>query len=84
MQDTAQDVSDYVVQNFLFGDADALPSPDESLVESGIVDSTGILEIIEYLEATFGIEISDSETIPENLGSITSIVTFVERKQNGG
>jgi acyl carrier protein len=75
------DVIDFIVANYLFGDVSRLPSDDESLVESGIIDSTGILELIEFLEERFGIEVSDSETIPDNLGSVANLTRFVEGKQ---
>lgn len=81
MQDVEERVSKYLVQNFLFGDTSKFPAPSESLVELGIVDSTGILEIIEFLESDFGIQVLDSEALPENLGSMSNIVSFVERKQ---
>ncbi|MBN2844361.1 MAG: acyl carrier protein [Deltaproteobacteria bacterium] len=70
----------FVITNYLFGDSSKLPSDEESLIELGVVDSTGILELIEFTEHEFGISISDSETIPENLGSIANLVTFVQKK----
>lgn len=76
------DLVDFIVANYLFGDATAVPGDDESLVESGIVDSTGILELIEFLESHFEIEVSESETVPENLGSVAALVSFVTAKQS--
>lgn len=76
-------VADFVVTNYLFGDASRLPADDESLVESGIVDSTGILELVEFLERTFGISVTDEETIPDNLGSIAGLVRYVSEKKVG-
>lgn len=84
MQDTEQRIQDFIVQNFLFGDSTRLPTHDESLVELGVVDSTGILEVIEFLEESFQIHVDDSETIPENLGSVANLVSFVGRKQSTG
>jgi acyl carrier protein len=72
---------DFIVNNYLFGDAAATPSDEESLIESGTIDSTGILELIEFLESHFRIQVSDSETVPQNLGSIAALTTFVVGKK---
>jgi acyl carrier protein len=72
---------DFVVNNYLFGDGARVPGDEESLVEGGIVDSTGILELIEFLESRFGIEVSETETVPENLGSIANLAKFVVGKK---
>lgn len=77
---TADRVRAFVVTNYLFGRDDRLPADSESLIESGVVDSTGILELIEFLEETFGITVGDSETVPDNLGSIAALEAYVERK----
>jgi acyl carrier protein len=68
------------VSNYLFGDATRAPRNDDALVEEGIIDSTGILELIEFLEAHFGITVSESETVPQNLGSISNLTAFVAGK----
>lgn len=73
----------YVIENFLFGD-DSQLEEDTSFLESGIIDSTGILELIEFIEETYDIRIEDEELIPENLDSIQSVVQFLERKINRG
>ena len=75
---------DFIVANYLFGDAQRVPADDESLVERGIVDSTGILELIEFLESHFGIEVSETETVPQNLGSISNLTRFVMDKKAVG
>jgi acyl carrier protein len=54
-----------------------------SLLEAGIVDSTGILEIISFLETTFGIEVLDEEMLPENLDAVDRLVAYVQRKRGG-
>lgn len=85
MQTSISDrVREFVVVNYLFGDVGRLPDDDESLIESGVVDSTGILELIEFLEETFDITVGESETIPQNLGSVASIVGYVTRKLEVG
>ena len=75
------EVTDFIVTNYLFGDVSRVPPGDDSLIETGIIDSTGILELIEFLESNFGIEVSDTETVPQNLGSIVNLVAFVTAKR---
>jgi acyl carrier protein len=74
-------LTEFIVTNYLFGDIARMSRDDDSLVEQGIIDSTGILELIEFLESRFGIEVSESETIPENLGSISNLTRFVMSKR---
>jgi acyl carrier protein len=74
------ELTEFIVMNFLFGDATRVPQADDSLVEEGIIDSTGVLELIEFLESHFGFEVSEAETVPQNLGSITSLSRFVMSK----
>jgi acyl carrier protein len=75
------ELAEFIVTNYLFGDVIKEPSDDDSLVEEGIVDSTGILELIEFLESHFGIEVSEAETVPENLDSISRLTQFVASKK---
>ena len=72
-------VKNFVIENFLFGDSSQLED-DMSFLESGIIDSTGILELIGFLEETYNIKVEDEELVPENLDSIKSVVEFLERK----
>lgn len=81
--DTRQKVIEFIVNNYLFGDDSRLPADTESLLESGVIDSTGILELIEFLEADLGIPVAEDETVPENLDSIANLTAFVERKSRG-
>jgi acyl carrier protein len=74
---------EFIRTSYLFGDDSRMPADDESLIESGIVDSTGVLELIEFLESTYGVEVSETETVPANLGSIANITGFVSRKLDG-
>ncbi len=73
----------YILENFLFSDNPADLGDDDSFMEKEIIDSTGILEVIEFLEEETGIAIEDEEMVPENLDSVNRIVRFVERKQQG-
>jgi acyl carrier protein len=74
-----QRVKQFIVENFYVADASTL-TDDASLIE-GYVDSTGMLELIAFLETAFAIRIAENETIPENLETIGRIVAFVDRKQ---
>ena len=75
----AADLRSFVVSNFLLGRQDAL-NDDASFLEQGIIDSTGILELVAHLEETYGIEITESELIPDNLDSIDRLVAYLGRK----
>ena len=81
--DRTKDIRDFVVANFLFGEADGLQN-DVSFLDTGIVDSTGILELITFLESTFGIKVETEEMLPENLDSVNNVAAFVQRKARGG
>ena len=69
----------FVVDNFLFGDGSYL-NDDTSFLEERIIDSTGILQIISFLEEEFAITINDDEILPENLDSLSNITIFLNRK----
>ena len=73
---------EFIASSYLFGDVSRMPTDTDSLLESGVLDSTGVLELIEFLEEEFGITVEDSETIPANLGSIAGITRFVASKKD--
>ena len=75
-------VREFVIENFLFGDSGHLEN-HTSFLERGIIDSTGILELIAFLEETYGIKIEDEEVVPENLDNLHNIDTFLQTKLNG-
>ena len=75
-------VREFVIENFLFGDTSKI-SNDVSFIETGIIDSTGILELVAFLEETYGIEFEDDEIIPENLNSLRNIESFLRMKLDG-
>jgi acyl carrier protein len=79
-----QQVRDYILENLLFTSDNATLANDDSFLEKGIIDSTGILELIFFLEQQFEIKVFDTELVPENLDSVNKIVTFVQKKKNGG
>ena len=79
-----QQLRKHIIDNFLFGDTDVEFKDSDSFMENGIIDSTGILEVIAYIEENFNIKIEDNEIIPENLDSISNIVNFIARKVKEG
>ncbi len=70
----------FVVDNFLFGQNGAALTDDTSLVDGGILDSTGVLELVQFLERRFEIRVEDDEIVPENLDSLERLANFVQRK----
>ena len=79
MSDTKSEIRDFIIENFLFGNADGLQD-DTSFLEEGIIDSTGVLELVTFLEETFEIQVDDEELIPENLDSINNVTAYLGRK----
>lgn len=76
-----QKIKGYILENFLFTDDSSALASDDSLLEKGIIDSTGVLELIMFMEEEFDIKVEDEEMIPENLDSVNNLVSFVQRKQ---
>jgi acyl carrier protein len=73
-------VRKFITDNFLFReDLESFPD-DASFLEAGIIDSTGVLELISFLEGSFDIEVLDEEMVPENFDSVSRIVGYVQRK----
>ena len=83
MNDIKTSITAFIVDNFLFGTADNLQD-DTSFLEEGIIDSTGVLELITFLEETYDITVDDEELIPENLDSINNVTAFLNAKLAGG
>ena len=79
--DVQATVRAFIVENFLFGDETQPLNPELSLIDNDYVDSTGILELVSFIEETFRIKIADTDIVPANLDSIERISAFVLRKQ---
>ena len=75
-----EEVRQFIVDNFLFGDKTTALSDDDSLLEKGIIDSTGVLELVHFLEEKYGFSVEDDELMPANLDSINNLAHFVRRK----
>jgi acyl carrier protein len=78
------DLRRFLAENFLLGEEFRGLPGSASLIEAGIIDSTGVLELVGFLEEMYGIRITDTELVPENLDSIDNIVRFVAAKRNSG
>ena len=79
-EETRAAIRTFIVENFLFGD-DSHPLPaDMSLIDNDLIDSTGILELVGFLEERFAISVADSDIVPANLDTIQKIVDFIARK----
>lgn len=74
-------IREFIITNFLFGSTDTNFLDDDSFLETSIIDSTGILELVAFVETTFGIEVADRELVPENLDSISKLASFIEKKK---
>lgn len=79
MIEARERIRTYIVENFLFGDGRGLDD-STSFLDSGIIDSTGILELIGFLENAFAFKVADDELVPENLDSIDCLVRFMALK----
>jgi acyl carrier protein len=80
--ETKDRVRQFIIKYFYVADLTAL-GDESSLLDQAIIDSTGVLEVIGYLEKEFSITVEDAEMLPENLDSIGRIARFVERKRGG-
>lgn len=80
MTDVEKKVRSFIEDNFLFREDRAGLSDSESLLDAGLIDSTGILELVAFLESEFAIQMADADIVPANLDSIKAIVAYVEGK----
>jgi acyl carrier protein len=82
MADTTEtDLRNFITENFLFGDDSRTIAGSDSLIQNDLMDSTGILELVAFLEDHFGISVADEDIMPENLDSIDRITAYVTRRQ---
>lgn len=74
-------IRQYILENFLFTEDESVLKDSDSFLETGIIDSTGVLEIILFIEETFGVKVNDNEMFPANLDSVDNLADFIQRKQ---
>jgi acyl carrier protein len=80
MGQTADEVRAFIIDNFLFGQGGEDLQSEDSLMDKGIIDSTGVLELVGFLERNYGLQVEDEDLLPENLDSISNITRYVENK----
>ncbi len=83
MENIKSQVRKYIEDNFLLGAGIRMPGDDDSFIEHHVLDSTGFLELVAYLEETYAIKIADQEMVPENLETLNRVGAFVSRKRGG-
>jgi acyl carrier protein len=75
-----RNIREFIVSNFLFGVDDGSLKREDSFLQNGVIDSTGVLELVGFLEQSYKIEVSDHELVPVNLDSIQNVAAYVGRK----
>ena len=80
METYKEKIRAFLFSNFLFDAKESTLDNDTSFLEQGIIDSTGVLELVQWLEETFAIKIEDEELIPENLDSVNQLAQFIASK----
>ena len=78
----SQALERFIIQDLMVGGKDVSLSPDESLIESGIVDSLGILRLVAFIEENFSVVVDDTEVVPENFETINAMSSLVQRKRS--
>ena len=83
MEEARGRIRKYILENFLFTDDEAALSNDDSFLEKGIIDSTGMLELIAFIGDGFQVTLEDDELIPDNLDNVNRVAAFIQRKKWG-
>jgi len=78
--DTKNVIKAFIIKTFLKGDKSIALRDDSLFIEEGVIDSVGVLELVSFIEETFGFRVEDEELVPENLDSINRLVEYVESK----
>jgi len=78
--DIRAQIREFITDNFMMGQETDLLPDSGSLLEMGVLDSIGVLELVAYIEETYGVAIADNELVPDNLDSVDRLVAFIERK----
>ncbi len=80
MYELKNELRRFITDSIMYGHNTDFLADDASFLENGVIDSTGVLELISYVESRFGITVEDHELVPENLDSIDGLLKFVEKK----
>jgi len=81
MSEVTEIIRGFIIQNFLFDDASAMLPDDESLLDRGVIDSTGVLDLVLFTEEAFGIVVADEDVTPENFDSVISLAAYVQTQR---
>lgn len=81
---TQTQIRHFILENFLYTNDESKLRDSDSFLEKGIVDSTGILELLMFVEDTFGFEVADEEVLPDNFDSVERLTRYVEQKKGNG
>jgi acyl carrier protein len=77
-----EEIKSFIINNFMMGrNPDELIDSD-SLLNKGIIDSTGVLELVGFLEERFNVQVKDEELVPENLDSVNNLINYIQKKRN--
>lgn len=76
-----EELRKFIHENFLYGESSMVLHDDTSFLETGIIDSTGVLELISFVQKKYGISVNDEELLPENFDSIARLATYIEKKK---
>ena len=80
--DIRSEIRNFILDNFMMGRDESELADKDSLLDKGIIDSTGVLELVSFIEETFEFAIDDEELVPENLDSIENLVNFINKKKS--
>lgn len=80
MDEYAPVIRNFIVENFLFSDAGTPFDDDESFSSKGIIDSTGVMELVAWIEETFGFTVLDADLVPENFDSVKNVGRYISRR----
>lgn len=82
MEEVIEKVKAFIISNFLFDAEGNQLDNTASFLDQGIIDSTGVLELVEWIEEQYGFSVEDEELVPENLDSVINLAAFIIRKKN--
>jgi acyl carrier protein len=74
------EIRKFIIENFLYGEDDTSLTEDVSFLEKGIIDSTGVLELVSFIEEKYGFSVVDDEIVPDNFDSVSRLASFIMRK----
>ena len=78
---TEEKIRNFISENFLYDETNNVLTNEESFLDNGILDSTGVIELVSFIEDNFGFHVEDNELVPENLDSINAVMKYIEQKQ---